>query len=277
MIDNKVITNFSKIFITDIIGNKENKFETCLIVPFANKAFCFEDWLRGIKTLPTKDMALVVYDNSNSERFGSTIKSNLSKLFAFQVWIKDENKNFTVENTNEYLFIDNRMWDIYSQCMKHVPSCEYIFIIEDDIEIPSGTYDKFINAMKLCPKLGTIVGCANDRRKCDDKEYLNAPIIWNILEANLIPMNTSIVETYQFKKSKEFGVESIGSAHTGCWFTRTNVAQKLKFGTRCSLGFSNYLDQDWGYRINKNNLVIAVDWSVKCKHYSNTDGRKVYV
>jgi len=271
----KVATDKKRVFVSDIIG-KPSHVKTCLIVPFANKPFCFDNWLKGIKQL-SKDVGLIVYDNTNSEKTRQLIKRGLKGMFSWQIWIRDENQQFTVENAKDYILIDNRMWDIYSETMKYVPKCEYIFIVEDDIEIPDGTYIKFLDLMDLYPQLGTVVGMARDRRKCDNAAYFHAPIIWNILKAEIIPLGEKFIETRQFSEVKDFGVESIGSAHTGCWFTRYEVAKKLKFGTKCDLMFNNYLDQDWGYRVNQAGLVMAVDWSVKCKHYSNYQGKKEYV
>jgi len=194
-------------------------------------------------------------------------------LFPDQTWIRDENAHYTVENTKEYDLINQRTWEIYKACMKYLNKSKYVLIVEDDVEIPKGTYEKFLNILESYPEVGTVVGNVTNRRNGAGEYWLDKPIIWDILVQKEYPSGKLKAQTVQLQESKKFGVEAIGSAHTGCWMTRTSLIKKLGFIWKED-GI-NFVDQTWGYRLNKAGYKMVVDWSVKCWHYANYGKKKV--
>ena len=257
------------------VGEKRNgkkHFETCLITSFARKEYCFENYLKGISHLPTKNMCAVIYDNSNSEKFGKMLIKEMGRLFKRYVYVVDENKHYTVENTDEYFLIAERAFSIYHTILNSfLIDAKYTMIIEDDVEVAKGTYEKFISLMETYPEIGTVVGNQHDRHPPENGGHPR-PVVWHMQEEKNVVTGEMGVRMKMYNKSKSFGIEAVASAHTGCWFTRTNLLHKFKMRYNY-MGLGGF-DQVWGYRLNKLGRSLVVDWSSPVKHYYQLNGKK---
>jgi len=272
---NLLKTDKKKVFKAGEKKNGKKHFETCLITSFAGKEYCFDEYMRGISHLPTKDMCMVIYDNSNSKRFGKKIIRELSKHFKRYIHVVDENRQYTVENTKEYFLIAERAFTIYNLILSHyLIDAKYTMIIEDDVEVASGTYEKFLKLMDMYPRIGTIVGNQHDRHPAENDigDGHPHPVVWHMTEERDVVSGRVGVVIKMYDRSKKFGLEAVASAHTGCWLTRTPLLKKvkLKYNYRDLGGF----DQVWGYRLNKMGRSLVVDWSSPIKHYYKLNGKK---
>jgi len=256
-------TDQNRIFRHYVKRNGRTRYETCLVTPFAGKDFCFNKYLRGIERLPLKNMTAIIYDNSNSDKFKKLLKKKLFPLLKDYKYIVDENQHYTVENTNEYFLIDKRTYDIYSTIVHFLPKTKYTFIVEDDIEIPEGVYERFTKLMELYPKIGTISGNVFNRRMQDP--HYEWPIDWDIVERRSIPSGKIKLEAFQHREVPDFGIQQVGSTSTSCWFTRTELIKKL--GIKFGKNGIRACDQYWGYRVNKAGYYVVVDRASKCKHH----------
>lgn len=275
---NLLKTDKKKIFKVGEKRNGKKNFETCLITSFAGKEYCFENYLNGISHLPTHDMCAVIYDNSNSKRFGKKIIKEMSKRFKRYVHVVDENAHYIVENTKEYFLIAERAFNIYNTILDHyLINAKYTMIIEDDVEVEKGTYEKFIKLMDLYPKIGTIVGNQHDRHPAENDigDGHPHPVVWHMEEVRDVVSGDMGVRMKMYDRSKKVGLEAVASAHTGCWLTRTNLLKsvKLVYNYRDLGGW----DQVWGYRLNKMGKSLVVDWASPVKHYYQLNGKKGYL
>ena len=272
VLNRMLATDSRKVFLDESIASGKKRYRTCLITPFAGKSYCFDKYMRGIKTIPTEDVALIAYDNSNSKRFRSRLRQALRLRFRRSTWLTDENPNYTVETTDEYELINRRTFEIYRQVLRFIPTCDYVLIVEDDIEMPPGAYEKMISSLERYPNLATVVAHVNNRRPLDQfDDGRELPIIWDAIEERNLASGRVDVHMIPFTETKNFGLEAVGSAHTGCWMTRYSVLKKLGF-TWNEDGIK-FVDQAWGYRLNKLGYKMAVDWSIKCKHYALQEGK----
>lgn len=271
---NLLRTDAKKVYKVGERKNGRRNFETCLITSFAGKEYCFKEYLRGISHLPTKDMCAVIYDNSGSKKFGKMLMQEMGKLFDRYVYVVDENPHYTVETTKEYFLIAERAFAIYNTILAHyLIAAKYTMIIEDDVEVEGGTYEKFVSLMEMYPKIGTVVGNQHDRHPSEDSpDECPRPVVWHMQEERDVVTGEMGVRMTMYDKAKKFGLEAVASAHTGCWFTRTELLHKFKMKYNY-LGLGGF-DQVWGYRLNKIGRAIVVDWSSPVKHYYQLAGKK---
>lgn len=246
-----------------------------LVTPFAGKAFCSGDYLRGIRRLPLKQAHAVWYDNSRSPQFRRRLLAALERYFDSYTLIEDTNEPYTVERTDDYRRIDERVYRIYRRLLEdHLCDLPFTFVIEDDVEVPANAWPRLVRIVEEDPRIGTAVGSMNARRIVGD--HSGAPVAWVIDRRQQIGGDWQAQVTMQrIMVEKPAGVELVGAAHTGCWLSRTSVIRKL--GVRFRHDGVSFVDQTWGYRLNLAGYRMALDWGVKTRHYYLADGKKEHV
>tara|TARA_R110002020_G_scaffold35671_8_gene107442 strand:- start:465 stop:1430 length:966 start_codon:yes stop_codon:yes gene_type:complete len=247
-----------------------------LVTPFAGKKFCFSDYMRGIRRLPLEKAHAVWYDNSNDPKFHKKLQKTLEENFDSWILLQDRNKAHTVESTDQYAYISYRCHRIYRELyLKQI--CHSVGLcvnIEDDVEIPKGTWEKLTSILELYPEVGTAVGACRSRRMKD--RPLCHPMAWHFERVESIgPVPTVKVRIPAPIIEKPLGLEMIGASHMGCWFTRTPLIKKI--GMNYDVDGLRAQDMCWGYQLNQAGIRMAVDWSVKAKHFGKRDGVKTSV
>ena len=245
---------------------------------FAGKDYCFEDYCRGIMSLELdrKQVDYVVVDNSNSETFGGKI-DDFAKDAGFASYVRYiyEAPHFTIENTADYAKVSDHVHMAYMFLQKRLPDNEYTFNVEDDIEVTPNSISKLLDCFELNDRVGTTTGVSIARRL--DDRVQGFPGAWHFKETRVFPFPDTCQEmTLECKPILEappFGIQIIGSAHMGCWLTKTRLIKEIGFDSFC--GF-NANDIAWGYKLNKAGYYMVIDWSVKVKHYHYNNGRKGY-
>lgn len=243
-----------------------------LVTPFSGKSFCLDDYFRGIDRLPISEAHYVVYDNSCDHEFSAELSEIVKKKFDSYILLVDHNPPSTIDVTDDALTVDARVWAVYKRLLnEEIADLPYTMIVEDDVEIPEGSYETLHALAESRDDLATVVGSMNNRRKCD-----NYPVLWHLRRTYQVGGNfqpeTGVVRVVE---EKEFGVEIIGSSHLGCWLTKTPVIKSL--GVDRKHEGVHYVDQSWGLAVHNAGYKMAVDWSVKTKHYYLADGKKKYV
>lgn len=247
-----------------------------LVTPFAGKDFCFKDYVNGIRRLPLEKAHAVLYDNSNDRLFREKLNSLARNEFDSYTIIEDRNENKTVENTEEYGLICHRCYKIYDTIMaNHIKSAlPLTMIVEDDVEIPEDTWRRLNYVLEDNPKIATVVGSCSSRRMND--ATATVPIAFNFERTEQVGGGGGVkVSDKRLLNSKEYGVELIGSAHMACWLSRTDVIKEI--GMRHREDNIPGVDLNWGYVLNLSGYLMAIDWSVKTKHYYVSGGKKEYV
>jgi hypothetical protein len=246
-----------------------------LVTPFAGKTYCFGEYLRGVRRLPPERAHAVWYDNSCDAAFRRRLERALARHFRSYTLIEDRNPPRTIETTSDYARVDRRVVQIYRTIMHElIEPLPLVFVVEDDVEVPAGGWERLVRILDENPTVGTAVGVMNSRRIVGD--LTGAPVAWNIERVESIGGDWSArAEMRRIVSEKPYGVELIGAAHTGCWLTRTNVIKKL--GIRGGHDNVSFVDQTWGYRLNLAGHRMAIDWSVKARHYFLENGRKQWV
>jgi len=246
-----------------------------LVTPFAGKEYCFDDYLRGLWRLPLDSAHAIFYDNSNCPEFGRRLSSILPKLFWSWTLLRDHNKHYTIESSQDYGKIDQRVWSIYDLVFKkHLLDLPVTMVVEDDVEVPEDTYDQMLHHLDTIPDVGTVVASMNSRRLNDGVG--DEPVAWYLERTYQIGGNEKPEsEMIRIHEEKPFGVEIIGSAHTGCWMSKTEAIRKvkLKFGDE---GLT-HVDQAWGLNLHHAGYHMVIDWSIKTKHYFQEEGEKEFV
>jgi len=258
---------------------KEPKEDVCLVTPFAGKDYCFNNYLQGIKHLPTNNMSAIWYDNSNDESFQKKLIETGKRLFADFTLLVDSTPETTIENTEQYKDISWRCHQIYKTIEKHLNNDKLTFVVEDDTEIPSIALDRLKRILNENPKVGTAVGSVNSRRMKD--RTFTQPNAWRlVIRTELPPSDFSSggsfkkVEQARLIAEKPYGTEIIGTSHIACWLTWTKLIKKIGFKWYEDGVSAN--DCVWGYRLMKAGYYTMIDWSVKCKHWWKLGDEKGY-
>ena len=257
----------------ETIGKSPQHSVACLVTPFAGKLHCFKKYLAGVKHLPHQHMEAIWYDNSNDPDFHQKLIQVGKQLFPLLTVLTDESPHYTVESNAEYAHIDYRAFAIYDTLTSYLPSIPLTMILEDDVELPPGGFERLKAVLTSDTRIGTVVGnvCNRRMRGCSHL----APIVWNFILHETFPKNGHWAESKQMECSKPYGIELIGAAHTGCWLTRTALIKQLGFKFQEDGIFAT--DRVWGYRLNKAGHWMAIEWSVQCKHHWKLDGKRGYV
>lgn len=246
-----------------------------LVTPFAGKAFCLADYLRGIRRLPLRRVHATWYDNSCDRNFRRRLVRALESHFASYTLIEDRHPPATIETTDDYGRVDDRVCAIYRCILEnHLERLPYVLVVEDDVSIPACTWERLERVLSEEPSIATVVGSMNARRIAGDLH--GAPVAWTMERVETIGGDWSVrAQLKRMIVEKPLGIELIAAAHTGCWLTRTSVVKQL--GIRQREDAISFVDQVWGYRLHKAGLRMAIDWSVKTRHYYMQDGNKKYV
>lgn len=246
-----------------------------LVTPFAGKDF-LKEYLRGIDQLPLAQAHFICYDNSNSNSHRAKLRSLIADRFDSYTLIGDRNPQFTVEKTDEYRLICHRAHCIYEHIYETVlptlPRLPLALNVEDDIELPAEAWPRLNAALDIDPqgRIATAVGVARCRRL---KDVVGGEVIaWNFVRQERIGGDfcTELADR-ELIPLKEAGIELIGSAHMGVWLTRTAVIRKI--GMPVGLDGMWAHDMCWGYHLNRSGYRMAIDWSVRARHYFK-DGKK---
>lgn len=250
------------------------KEEVCLVTPFAGKRYCFNEYLKGIKRLPTDKMSAIFYDNSCDDAFQKTLIDTGKKMFAEFTLLVDPTPPKTIESCEDYKDVSWRCHQVYRTIQKYLNGDKYTFVVEDDVEIPKNTLERLMPPLEENDKLITIVGSCKSRRL---EDRVNAvPIIWKFVIQHSIPPSEEfpyeLVQNRRIMQEKPYGIELIGSSHMGCWLTKTKMIKKLGFKWHEDGVSAN--DCVWGYRANKLGYQVAINWAVKTKHHWQLDGKK---
>jgi len=269
----RLVNDVRKVYRLNSKKQPKKVYDTCLVSPFANKRYCLKKYLSGIRLMPTDNMCAVVYDNSNSEKFHKEISKAFGDMFPHFLHIIDENQHFTIDTSNDYNLIDDRLHFIYRNAFKWMPMSKNVFVVEDDVQVPSGSYEKLSAILSTYPEVATAVACVRERRKIFEDAY-RYPNMWYMREIVSCETGEKRVELELIKKEKPFGIELIGSSHTGCWMTRRSVIKEIGVEPIKDV---RYFDQAWGYHLYKRGYKIVVDWSIKCKHYHKILDKVGYV
>ena len=242
-----------------------------LVTPFAGKPFLAQ-YLRGLDRLPLAQAHGVFYDNSNSPQFRARLEREVLPRFDSYTLIEDRNPQFTAERTTDYARISYRCHRIYQYLYETaiaggLPLC---LNIEDDTEVPAGTWERLNAALALDPKIATAVGVQCSRRMADETRCL--PMAWNFARTEIVGTEEPAeVVDQRLIAPKSMGIETIGSAHMACWLTRTPVIQKL--GMAYGWDGVNAQDMCWGYALNTSGYRMVIDWGLRTRHYYK-EGRK---
>lgn len=249
-----------------------------LSTPFAGKEYCFGDYSRGILNLdyPKNKIFFLALDNSRNKEFGKKIDKLAEKAgFADYRRLIYDKEPFTIEKTSDYAKVCSHCHNIYCILEKHLPEeNEFTFNIEDDVEVPPDSLKKLLKIFEMDKKVGTAVGSCCSRRLKD--ELVGYPVAWKFRETIIFPYQpfyTEPAEALRIITAPPFGIEIIGSAHLGCWLTKTRLIKEISFKDLCGLGA---VDVAWGYKLNKKGYYFVIDWSVKTKHYWLYEGKKGY-
>lgn len=245
-----------------------------LVTPFAGKAFCFTDYMRGLRRLPLADAHVVWWDNSNDPAFQKKLLRTLKDNFDSYMLVEDKNRQHTVETTTEYAKISYRCHRIYKTLHEHMtcPDIPLTVNIEDDVEVPAGTWERLTGVLDTYPEVGTVVGSCRSRRLKDRTAHV--PIAFTFERSQSIGGDGEIkVRDRRLVQEKTFGLDAIGAAHMGCWFTRTNLIRRIGM----NFGVDGVFGQDlcWGYQLNLAGHKFVIDWSVKTEHYYQLNGEKL--
>lgn len=247
-----------------------------LSTPFAGKAYCFNDYAKGIKNLdyPKSKIFYLVMDNSNSKAFGKRI-DDFAKSMKFKDYkrVVIERPQFTIENTADYAKVSDHCHKIYMDMQNEIPKSDFVYNVEDDVEVPPDSLKKLLNVFKGFDKAGTAVGSCCSRRLQDVMAKI--PVAWLFKEVRVFPYpdlsDQKVVTSLRLKTVPPFGQQIIGAAHMGCWLTRTKLIEKIKFD---DLHGFNANDIAWGYKLILNGYYTVIDWSVVTKHWWQMDGEK---
>jgi hypothetical protein len=246
-----------------------------LVTPFAGKAYCFRQYLRGIRRLPLKDAHPVFYDNSNSPAFRNRL-TGLLKEFDSYTLIEDTNPHFTVETTQDYARICNRCHSIYetlyaTSINRRLPLS---LNVEDDVEVPANAWGELSRTLDDYRGVGSVAGSCRSRRMNDDTACY--PIAFNFERREQVGGDRRVrAVDSRLTEEKPFGVEPVGATHFGCTLFRTNVVRDvgMPMGTDGVRG----VDLCFGYSSNLAGYGVAMNWDVKTKHYFKANGKVQYV
>lgn len=242
----------------------------CLTTPFAGKSWCFRDYARGISHLPLRRMKAIFYDNSCKKEFTRKLLDFGKAHFADFTLLIDKTPPQTIESTTDYAKISWRCHQIYRTLQEHLDESEYMFNVEDDVELPPDTYKKLLGAFNMSPRVGTVVGSVCGRRLKD--RGFKVPVVWKYTVTHTYPQNGTQVRDSRIMEERPFGLETVGGTHMACWMTKTALIKKIGFKWYEDGLQAN--DQVWGYRLNKAGYFPVIDWSIKCKHYWKVNGKK---
>lgn len=245
-----------------------------LVTPFAGKPF-FREYLRGLDRLPLRQAHFVAYDNSNSPRFRQQLTAAIAARFDSWTLVEDRNPPVTAERTTDYARISWRCHklyqDLYERRIERLPLC---LNVEDDTELPAGTWERLNTALNLDATIATAVGVQCSRRMADDTACL--PMAWNFLQQTTIGGDGAVsVVDQRIVHPKPCGIEPIGAAHMACWLTRTPVIRRL--GMAYGWDGINAQDLCWGYALNTSGYRMVIDWSVRTRHYYLAGRKKCFV
>lgn len=242
-----------------------------LVTPFAGKPF-LREYLRGIDRLPLRAAHAVWYDNSNSPAYQARLKRELTARFDSWTLVEDRNPQFTAERTTDYARISYRCHRLYADLYEtRIAPLPLSLNIEDDTEIPDGTWSRLNTALELDPQIATAVGVQCSRRLLDDTSGM--PMAWNFIRQETLGGDGAVeVVDQRIVRPKPVGIEPIGAAHMACWLTRTPVIREL--GMTYGWDGINAQDLCWGYALNTSGYRMVIDWSVRTRHYYLDAARK---
>lgn len=245
-----------------------------LVTPFIGKTFCFRDYVKGIKTLPLAEAHAVFYDNSNDAAFRKRLEKLARDHFKSYTIIADTNENFSIEKTEDYAMISWRCHNVYKTIyrdfIEDVPLC---LNIEDDVEIPDTSWLKLHRLLEENTAVGTAVGSCSSRRLNDSTACL--PILFDITVQENITTGERKAISHRLVKPKPFGTEIVSASHMGLWMTHTHLIDQIGMQWDTDGLLAN--DICWGYNLSRAGYKVAVDWSVKTKHYFKHNGKKCHV
>ena len=257
--------------LVSVVEHKRSRRRTdwTLVTAFAGKWFCLADYLRGIRRLPLARAHAIWYDNCNDAAGHQRLRRNVRHLFDSYTLVRDRNPQRVIETSVDYAAINTRIAAIYDfvvrQCLDGTPT---MMIVEDDVEVPAGAYERLSSILARERRVAVAVGNQISRRLADG--HPPAPIVWNF--ETTIPCGRAQL---RLVPPQPFGVQLVGSSHTGCWLGRSAVAKELGF--QPAEDGVEAVDAVFGYRANKRGYWFAIDWSVRCKHYYQDRGRKRFV
>ena len=246
-----------------------------LISPFAGKTFCFEKWQQSLSTLPLGRVHATLYDNSNDPVFHQRLKEYARQQLPAFTLVRDSNMVQTIESTANYREIIERCSQVYEHIYTNllIPSCSLILNLEDDIGVPSGSFEKLESVIIGNPDVATVIGKCRDRRLAVRG---NAPqsISVNFQKRTQIGGPPKEDIEVEHAPEREWGVEQIGAGHMGFWLSRASSVRELGMKTSPRKDVLGH-DIQWGLRVNEAGQRFAIDWSVDLKHFYQKAGEVV--
>jgi hypothetical protein len=202
-----------------------------VIAPLAGKSYCHSKWKQSLGQLPLDRCHVLIYDNSNSQRFGKKIEDFcVNQLDSFTL-VRDQNNRCGLEKSRDWVKVGNRCRSIYGTIYNKLvdqkrPLC---LNLEDDIGVPDMAWDRLYSQIQN-DGVGTVIGQCNDRRAFVDYG-VKRTIAVNFKVTETLGQTESIEVATTPVTVREFGVETIGSGHMGLWLTQTEAISQLGDGT----------------------------------------------
>lgn len=146
-----------------------------------------------------------------------------------------------------------RIADIKNESTEYIANCDYIFGIEDDTIVPKNALIKLLKNYQTYPNAGFISGAEIGRW---GSAYVGA---WNVDD-----IYNPTCFTSQMPAS---GLQEVDCAGFYCYLTKYQTYMQHNYEP-----FMNGVlgpDTNFGIALRQQGLKNYVDWSIKCKHYSD--------
>jgi len=242
-----------------------------LITALANRSYCLNDYLEGLKNLDfdKKQIDLVWHDGSCDKNFKEVmdewLKENGNQYNSIKYMIDKREPMHDITAGNPIK--SARIASVYNRIRDGIKEYKnkYVFSLEDDIVAPPDTLKKLFKIMND-KKVGVAVGRQICRWSASGgKKY---PLAWKFKIKKVFGDKDSCSEytiDVKAKKMRSEGVEEIDGIPMGCNLIRSELYQKENFRATDNglIGFDLIFGKDikdWGF----NNMI---DWSIHCKHY----------
>lgn len=245
-----------------------------LVSPFTGKDFAFPIYERSLSQVPHEQAHVILYDNSNDAAFGAKLlrfaKANFS---SFRV-IRDSNAHCTLETVDkveQYSIIGERVAAVYGTIYsEHVPELPFVFNLEDDIGLPDGAFHRLHSLVHSDARIGTAIARCKDRRPryISTKRSIAFTFEYQQRVGLENPDNVTLVQLPE----QDFGVQAIGCGHMGAWMTKRDA---LDIAIPNEPFMENIYGPDlvYGWRLHQAHRLFVTDWSLKCEHYYQKDGK----
>jgi len=253
--------------------SKTRPFLTILTL-FIGRDFLLRKWIRTLVEInwPKEKIGLLwIYAGKPAVEFSKKLQTELSRLSDYH-----SRKLVCHPALPKFLGSDGRgrhqaICRTYNFSKSYVEPSNFVFLLEDDVIPPENVLKNLMSLMRN-PRVGCAIG--NLRYRPQDGNH-GTPLAWEI-ESEYEIQNGSVRKSHSVwpAQPQDEGVEEVSSGTFGCTLIREPLWRNTELVPWSETIFGT--DVNFGPQIREKGYKTMIDWSVRCRHYFQKDGKLAY-